>query len=389
MKILHTGDWHIGKIVNEYSMLEVQDDVIKQLYNCIEEQHPDVIVIAGDIYDRSIPPKEAVLLLDSTLTKIVEEYQIPILMISGNHDSSERLSFGNKMLEHKQLYIEGKCNGIIKKVTLKDDYGPINFYLLPYVNPLVARHLFQDETLTDHHETMKYFVNNIKIEANLEERNILVNHNFFAPLHEEVDQSESERSLSIGGTEIINVELVKDFDYVALGHLHKPQKVKYDHIRYSGSLLKYSFSEINYDKGINIIELKEKGNINIQFCPFKPLRDLVQIKGTLRELISKDFYSKIKRDDYMRIVLTDEQDVYDPFTRLRAVYPNIMEIERENFKLRDGNEKRSRDFKEKSAFDLFSEFYTFITSEECDDETMKEVELLMDQITKGELYENQ
>lgn len=381
MKILHTGDWHLGKIVNEYSMLEDQKYIFDQLFKVIDEEKPDVLVVAGDIYDRSIPPKEAVELLDDILNRLSIEYQIPTLMISGNHDSHERLDFGKRLLEKGELYIEGKFSPLIRKVSFEDTFGSVNFFLVPYVNPSLARFIYSDETITDHQGVMEKIVASLKLNAN--ERNVLINHNFFTGAIEEAYTSDSERSLSIGGTEVIDVNLVKDFDYVALGHLHRPQKIGFNHVRYSGSLLKYSTSEINTSKGVYTIELKEKGNLNLKFHSLTPRRDFIKLEGTLEELISKSFYSTIDTNNYIYAVLTDTKELYDPIGQLRAVYPNIMQLDRPHSLLELNDRERQASMKNKTPFELYQDFYSFITGEELEESYVEAVQKMMLSVKEG------
>ena len=355
MKILHTSDWHIGKIVNDFSLLEDQDYIINQLLNIIKVEKPDCILIAGDVYDRSIPPKEAISLLNQTLVKMVEEYKIPTMIITGNHDGGERLSFINQLVEDKSLYIQGTIDEI-KRVRLKDEWGVVNFYLIPYVHYLQVKQIYQDERITDNNEAMKVILD--KLQINKDERNVLITHHYIMSQSEENLLSDSERSLSLGGVDYIDVELVKDFDYVALGHLHKPQKIKYDHVRYSGSILKYSFSEVNYKKGVILIELKEKSILTKRFIELTPLRDLKIIEGELNTLLSKSFSNQIKNDDYLCAQLTDITMPYNSAERLRAVYPNLMQVVH-SFK-KDNEQKRSgasSEHLEKSKQELFASFY--------------------------------
>jgi DNA repair protein SbcD/Mre11 len=383
MKILHTADWHIGKIVNDYSMLEDQRYILNQFFQVVEEERPDVVIIAGDIYDRSVPPKEAVELLDEALTRLSVEYQIPTLVISGNHDSSERLNFGKRLFAKGNLYMEGKFDEdlVIKKVSLMDEFGPVNFYLLPYISPTYARFIYQNEDLTDHHRMMEYMIQQLNV--NQEERNVLINHNFFSTLNEDALTSDSERDLSIGGTEVIDAELVKDFDYVALGHLHRPQKIKYDHIRYSGSLLKYSASEINTPKGVNLIHLQDKNQVEIAFKPLTPLRDFIKLTGKLEELTSKYFYQQINREDYIVAVLTDEGDVYDPLSQLRAIYPNIMQIERPQLSVQlKENYLKREELHHKTPMEIFQDFYFHITKEELDESYELKVKEIMEKLNE-------
>ncbi|QVK17702.1 exonuclease SbcCD subunit D [Mycoplasmatota bacterium] len=385
MKILHTGDWHIGKIINDFSMLNDQKYILDQFFDIISDEKPDVIIISGDIYDRSIPPKEAVELLDNTLTRLIEDYKIPTLIVSGNHDSHERLSFGNRLLEHKKLYIEGVITPNIKKVTLEDSYGLVNFYMLPYAHPAIIRNVFEEETVLDHQDAFKVLINKLKEDMNFNERNILITHNYLISSMDDVLLSESERSLSVGGTEYIDVSLVEDFDYVALGHLHQGQKVKEDYVRYSGSLLKYSFSEVNRKKGVVVAELKEKGNYNYRQVVLTPKKDMIVIEGKLNTLISPAYYQKIDCSSYILAKLTDTTDLYDPLSSLRAIYPNLMQIQRNHLITNVNSQtKASSDFKRKSKLDLFEEFYTNVVCQNLDEKRKTVFKSVVDEVIKGD-----
>ncbi len=386
MKILHTGDWHLGKVINEFSLLPDQKYILSKFFDIVSLEQPDVIIISGDIYDRSIPPKEAVELLNATLTRIIEEFSIPTLIVSGNHDSQERLSFGNKVLEHKKLYIEGVISSNIKKVILEDEFGNVNFYLLPYVHPVLIRNLLNDDSIHDHSDAFNALIKQIKDDFNPNERNVLINHNFIIYSNEENELSESERSLSIGGTDFVDVTLIEDFDYVALGHLHRTQKVKKDNIRYSGSLLKYSFSEHDSDKGVVIVDLKQKGEFNYHFVKLTPLKDMKIIKGKLNDLVSPSYYKEINCEDYIFAILTDEDDLYDPISSLRAIYPNIMRIQRNNQIMNiESGTKANGDFKKKSKTVLFKEFYNNIMSQELSENKLALIELIIDEVDRSEV----
>ncbi len=385
MKILHTGDWHIGKVINDFSMLDDQKYILESFFDVIRLEQPDVIIITGDVYDRSVPPKEAVELLDQTLTRLIEEFSIPTLIISGNHDSQERLSFGNKLLEHKKLYIEGVLTNEVKKVTLNDEFGPIHFYLIPYAHPAIVRNIYGDENIRDHNDAFRIMMNKLKINMNIEERNVLITHNYIISNSEDILISESERSLSVGGTDFIDVSLVLDFDYVALGHLHQPQKVKQDNIRYSGSLLKYSFSEVNSKKGVVIIDLKNKGDYQYRFVELSPKKDMLVIEGTLNYLISPEFYQSINRDSYISVILTDTNDLYDPLSSLRAVYPNIMQIQRNHLITNiESLTKATGDFKKKNKLILFEEFYQNIMCQDLIESKKTLLESVINEVIKGD-----
>lgn len=386
MKILHTGDWHIGKVINEFSLLPDQKYIIAKLFEVITLEQPDVIIISGDIYDRSIPPKEAVELLDATLTRIIEEFSIPTLIVSGNHDSQERLSFGNKVLEHKKLFIEGVITNDIKKVTLEDEYGNVNFYLLPYAHPALIRNLLNDDSIHDHNDAFNALMKQIKVEFDSSERNVLINHNYIIYNNEKNELSESERSLSIGGADFVDVAFVEDFDYVALGHLHRPQRVKKDNIRYSGSLLKYHFSEHDSDKGVVLVDLKQKGVFSHHFVKLGPLKDMRMIEGKLNELIKPSFYKNINCEDYILAKLTDEDDLYDPLSSLRAIYPNIMQIQRNNQIMNiESGTKANGDFKQKSKSILFEEFYKNIMSQELSENKKELLESIIAEVERDEV----
>ena len=243
MKILHTGDWHIGKLVRGVYMTSDQEYMLEELIKLIEKEKPEVLVIAGDIYDRSIPPIEAVELLDKTLSSIVMNHNIKVIAIAGNHDSPDRLGFANKMLSDKGLYIRAKISDEIEPVVIEDEFGVVNFYPIPFAEPVIVKEIYKDKTIKNNNSAMRVIIEKIKDNMDYSARNICIAHAFVRG-NKELERSESERPLSIGGAEYVDVQYFEDFNYVALGHLHGPQKVKHEYIRYSGSLLKYSFSDL-------------------------------------------------------------------------------------------------------------------------------------------------
>ena len=371
MKIIHTSDWHIGKIVNEFSMIEDQKYILNKLTELIEKEKVEAIVIAGDIYDRSIPPVEAVELLNETLSTIVMEKQIKVLAISGNHDGGERLNFASQILEKQGLYICSGDEELYKKVVLKEGDKNINFYLVPYKDPALTRKLLNSKDIKDHNDAMKETVEVIKEKINKDEVNILVCHGYITMKREEaiesqeekyetanLEVSESERPLSIGGTDLIDGNLFKDFDYVALGHLHGRQRVGKDQMRYSGSLLKYSFSEVNHKKGVVLLDIKDDNSIDIKFEEIKPIRDMRIVKGDVETLVEEGRNLDKGKDDYIQAILTDDGELMNPMEKLRSVYPNTMLISRE--KKRQYNEDKTSargEYKSKSKLELFKEFY--------------------------------
>lgn len=371
MKIIHTSDWHIGKIVNEFSMIEDQKYILNKLIELIEIEDPKVLLIAGDIYDRSIPPVEAVELLNETLNKLIIEKNIKVLAISGNHDGGERLSFGGSILEKQGLYIAGRDEELYKKVTIEDENKNINFYLVPYKDPALTRKILEDKEIKNHNDAMISVVNKIKRELNKKEKNILVGHGYITMKRKdaikelenkyevaELETSESERPLSIGGTDLIDGNIFEDFDYVALGHLHGRQKVGREEMRYSGSLLKYSFSEVNQKKGVYILDINKENNIDIDFKPMKPLRDLRIIKGNIEDLLEEGRNIKEGKNDYIQAILTDDGELINPMEKLKSVYPNTMLITRERKKeITEDKTSAKGEYKKKSKLELFKEFY--------------------------------
>lgn len=372
MKIIHTGDWHIGKIVNEFSMIEDQRYILNSLIELIKEEKPDALVIAGDIYDRSIPPVEAVELLNEVFSRVLIEDKVKIIAISGNHDSAERLSFGSCILRKQGLYISGVLGDEIDKVTLKDEYGDVNFYIIPYTDPAVIRKKYDNKEIKNHNDAMKFLIDIIESSMDKNSRNVLIAHGYVTLKREEaleslddekyeiagMEISESERPLSMGGTDLIDGRIFNDFDYVALGHLHGRQRVGRESMRYSGSLLKYSFSEVNHKKGVTIVEFGKEKEPSIRQVELIPLRDMRIIKGPIDGLIKAATENKEGRQDYIQAILTDEGEIIDPIGKLRAVYPNIMLLRREERKnINDSATAAAKGYESKSELELFKEYY--------------------------------
>lgn len=353
MKILHTADWHLGKIVNSVHMTEDQAHVLAQFIDIVRDEKPDLIIIAGDIYDRSIPPKEAVELLDSVLTQLITDFDSPVLIISGNHDSPDRLQFGSRLFRENNLFIATKLTTELRSLTFNDTFGPVHFHLIPYIEPADARSVFEDETIQSHQQAMEAIVSRIKERENMEERHVLIGHAFLAGGME----TDSEERLSmIGGSPYVDSHLFKDFSYVALGHLHQPQKVTYDWIQYSGSILKYSFSEASNTKSITMIHLAADKTIEMSRIPLKPKRDLRIIEGYFDDFINGNKAEPTV--DYLHIRLLDDGQILDPIGKLRQKYPNILRLERKvlqsNRQLNELNQ-----IKEKQKMTHAQLFHTF------------------------------
>lgn len=381
MKFVHTGDWHIGKVINEISMLEDQQYILDRLIEFLESERPDALVIAGDLYDRSVPPARAVELLNKYIEKIILELKIPILAIAGNHDSGERLGFMSSILKKQGFYIEGELKEKINCVTLNDTDGEVDFYLIPYGDPAVVREVYRDNSIRTHEDAMKKIIDEINNSRDMKRRAVVIAHGYVTNMgnkenlsREEIikesglEISESERPLSIGGTDIVSGKIFEGFNYVALGHLHGPQKVGSDKIRYSGSLLKYSFSEEHQNKTVTLVDINEKGDVKVELKNLKPLRDMRVIKGYLEDLIKPEFYNKGNKDDYVFALLSDEGDLHEPMATLRAIYPNIMGL-RKDLKKTLGYENIELNIKErqKSKIELFKDFYENVTQREIDE----------------------
>lgn len=384
MKIIHTADWHLGKIVNEFSMIDDQKYILDSLIEFIKDEKPDALVIAGDLYDRSIPPVEAVELLDEVLCRILLELKTPVLVISGNHDGPERISFASKLLINNGLYIAGTFDGAVKKVTLADTYGPVHFYMLPYTDPRQVKNIYSDDEITGHDSAFKRVIREINKTMNTDERNILIAHGYVTKMDsEDTVTSDSERPLSIGGTELVDYENFICFNYTALGHLHGPQRVGADKIRYSGSLLKYSFSEVNQKKGATLVEIGVDGTASVSHRELVPKRDMRVIKGPINGLIDPKVYGQGNTEDYVYAVLTDEGELVDPISKLRAVYPNIMGLGRENNEAHEQSRtSASEGYKSKSITELFDEFFLSINGSPINDEGRNIINDVAEEVTR-------
>lgn len=390
MRIIHTADWHIGKIVNEYSMITEQEYILKQFLKIVKEEKPHVVIIAGDIYDRSVAPTEAVELLDSVLGEIILDYGIPVLVIAGNHDSPERLSFGSGILRSKNLFIEGTFKENITKTVIYDEHGGVNFYMLPYADPAIVRSVYQDSGIRTHNQAMKAIMEKASEGFNKNERNILITHGYARGI-EELSTSDSERPLSIGGADYIDIEHFKDFNYTALGHLHGPQKAGNGKAFYSGSLLKYSFSEVKHKKAITIVDLDGYGDIEVRQKELKPKRDMKDLEGSLKQLLNPINYNEIEKEHFYRITLTDKGELLDPMSKLKAVYPNVLQIMVKERIKDEGNAKTAaaKGYREKSKLELFLEFYKSLKDEELSPENIEIMSKVIEEIEKrgDDIYE--
>jgi len=365
LKLIHLGDLHIGKTLLEQSLLEDQEYMLQEIIKIIKEKNVDGVLISGDIYDKGIPNIDAVNLLNDFLVNIVSNLKKKVFIISGNHDSKTRLNFGSKLFENQGLYIETKYTGKLKKITLLENNHNINIYMLPFIKPIEIRELFHED-ITDYNETIKYILDREIL--NKDETNILMAHQFVTYNNQYPETCESE-NINVGTLDNVDANLFFDFDYVALGHIHGPQRIGRDMIRYSGTMLKYSFSEINHKKSLVLIDIQNK-QLSYELIPLKPLRDLREIKGPIDELIKKENYEDTNTDDYIKAIITDEEPGYEPLARIRSVYPNTLKLEIKNSKTINNNlelEKIEK-LKEKSVLELFNDFYKYQNNIDMSDE---------------------
>lgn len=373
MKIMHLSDLHIGKKVNEYSMLQDQIYILKEILQIIDDEKVETVIIAGDVYDRSLPPNEALELFDEFLYQLSSR-NVNVFVISGNHDSPERISYCGRMMTENKIFLSPVYDGNVKPITLNDDYGEVNFYLLPFVRPADIRRYFPDENIENYTDAVKVAIDNMNVDFN--ERNILVTHQFVTG----AELSESE-DIIVGGTDNVSGEVFDGFDYVALGHIHREQTVGKDNIRYCGTPLKYSFSEAKNIKSVTILDFNDKGNIEYSKIPLTPFRDMREIRGTYYELTLKSSYESTNTEDYLHITLTDEEDIPDAIGKLRSIYPNIMKLDYDNLRTRgSGTVDAIENIESKSPFELFAELFKQQNNQDMSEEQEEIMRNLIDKI---------
>lgn len=401
MKIIHTADWHLGKLLCGIYLHEDQAFALAEFYKLLEREKPDLILLAGDIYDRSYPPVEAVRLLNECFKKILLELEIPMIVITGNHDHAERLDFGSELMEKSGLYLRAKLEKEILPILWQDAYGEWEFYPIPFADPAMVRSLYEEPQIRNAQSAMNRILEpiNQRIRKQKAERQkqglpakryVALAHAFFIGMESEEnagkeyaensedmernrnlpEESDSERPLSVGGVDYIPANVFSEFDYVALGHLHKPQKIERESIRYSGSLLKYSFSEANHRKSVVILDWQEELQIRLESLPTK--RDLRVVKGSLAEILEQGRNDQ-NRDDYIMARLTNEEILIDPIRELKSIYPNVLglEYERKTATKTDKLLQAGRDVSGKNIWDLFAEFYEAVTGQEPDLEILR------------------
>ena len=350
MKLIHLSDLHLGKRVNEVSMAEDQAYILRRILRIIKDEKADAVMLSGDIYDKSVPSAEAVTLFDDFLSRLAQ-LQVKVYVISGNHDSPERLAFGSRLMEGAGIYLSPVYNGSVTPLSLSDRYGTVNFWLLPFIKPAHVKRFYPDETIESYTDAVRVAIEKMGVDT--AQRNVLLTHQFVTG----AATCESEE-LSVGGSDNVDASVFACFDYVALGHIHGPQNIGSNRIRYCGTPLKYSFSEANHYKSVTVVELGDKGEVELHTVPLTPLHDMRVIRGSFAEVTDKAFYHGTATDDYLQVILTDEEDIPEAIGRLRVVYPNIMKLTYDNTRTRanqlvDG----ATDVEQKSPLQLFAELY--------------------------------
>ncbi len=379
MKLIHLADLHIGKRVNEFSMLEDQEYILRQILQIIEKEEPDAILIAGDVYDKPNPSEEAVRLFDWFLTTLSRR-GVKVFVISGNHDSATKLSFAHDLIHEAGIYIGPKYDGKIEKYTFSQEEGRVNLYLMPFIKPMDVKHIFKEqaEEILDYTTACKVVIEHMQVDP--KECNILLAHQFVTG----ASRSDSEEA-SVGGLDNVDGEVFDCFDYVALGHIHRPQQVGRPTMRYSGTPLKYSFSEANHHKSVTVVEVKGK-EILVDTIPLVPKRDLRIIKGRFEEIVTKENYEGSNQEDYIEIILTDEEEVIDAMAKLRIIYPNIMKLSYDNQRTRDSKVMSELvDVENKTEIQLLEEFFELQNNMPMTSQQKELAMELIEQVKKGEM----
>lgn len=379
MKLIHLSDLHLGKRVNGFSMLEDQRHILREILTIIDREAPDGVLIAGDVYDKSVPPAEAVAVLDEFLVDLSRRH-LQVYLISGNHDSPERLAFGGRLMDQSGVHVAPVYDGRIASFTQQDQYGSVQIFLLPFLKPAHVRRFFPDDPIDSYTDALRTAIEHTAVPTG--SRTVLVTHQFVTGAF----RCDSE-DLSVGGSDNVDASVFAPFDYVALGHIHNPQSAGAPHIRYCGTPLKYSFSEAAHEKSVTVVELRRKGDADIRTVPLKPLRDMVELRGTYASLIFRGFYEGTSYPrDYLHITLTDEEDIPDAISKLRVIYPNLMQLSYDNARTRSGalaapTEQTAR----RSPLELAEIFYEGQNGQPMSDAQREFLQGLMEQIWEEEV----
>ena len=376
MKLVHLADLHLGKKVNEFSMIDDQEYILKEIINIIDDEKTDGVLVAGDVFDRPIPSEEAIKLWDDFLNAMAKR-NIQVFAISGNHDSAVRFAEHTSLMDSTGIHLSPEYDGKTNKYQIEKQGVKVNIYLLPFIKPIHVRHYFPDEDINNYTDACRVAIENMQV--NKEELNILIAHQFVTG----ATRCDSEE-ISVGGLDNVDVTVFEDFDYVALGHIHGKQTIGRDTIRYSGTPLKYSFSEKNHVKSVTVIEIDSKKDISVREVNLTPRRDMAEIRGKCSDLIQGISNENVDANDYLQVILTDENDVPNAMSDLRRVYPNIMKLSYDNTRTReDRSLELNRDVEKKSPIDLFKEFYENQNNQSLTDEQREFMEELIEEIWEG------
>lgn len=377
MKLMHLADLHLGKRVNGFSMMEDQEYILNRILEIMEEEQPDGLLIAGDVYDKTIPPAEAVRLMDDFLTAVAAKH-VPVFLISGNHDSAERVAFGHQLMQGSGIWISPVYDGTIRHHTLEDRWGEVNIYLVPFLRPSVVRSFFPDAEIGDYTDALGTIIEDLQLDTS--RRNVVLAHQFVTAAGALPETCDSEQ-LSVGGLDRVDGSVFSPFDYTALGHLHGPQRVGSETIRYAGSPLKYSFSELHQKKSVTLVELRAKGETEIRQIPLQPRREMTELRGTFEEILEEARKKGEPQTDYYHMILTDETDVVDALSRLREYYPNIMLLDYDNRRTRSQKEVEQLDrVEERTPGELFAALYEQQNGQEMDSDRKEYLDGLIREI---------
>ena len=374
---MHLADLHLGKRVNGFSMMEDQEYILNRILEIMEEEQPDGLLIAGDVYDKTIPPAEAVRLMDDFLTAVAAKH-VPVFLISGNHDSAERVAFGHQLMQGSGIWISPVYDGTIRHHTLEDRWGEVNIYLVPFLRPSVVRSFFPDVEIEDYTDALRTIIEDLQVDTS--RRNVVLAHQFVTAAGALPETCDSGQ-LSVGGLDRVDGSVFSPFDYTALGHLHGPQRVGSETIRYAGSPLKYSFSELHQKKSVTVAELREKGVTEIRQIPLQPRREMIELRGTFEEILAEARKKGEPQTDYYHMILTDETDVVDALSRLREYYPNIMLLDYDNRRTRSQKEVEQLDrVEERTPGELFAALYEQQNGQEMDSDRKEYLDGLIREI---------
>ncbi len=363
MRLLHTADWHLGRIFHGVHLTDDQAHVLDQVVGLVRDTRPDAVLISGDVYDRAVPPPEAVSLLDDVLSRIVIGFKIPVVMIAGNHDSPERLGFASRLLANQGLHVFGSLSADVSVVPIPGKDGVLRVYGLPYAEPSVVRQRLQNDAAQDHAGAMRVLTDRVREAHPSGQPCVVMAHAFVAG----GEESESERPLSVGGAGSVEAAVFEGFDYVALGHLHRPQRAGLDHVQYSGSILKYSFSEDRHTKSVSLVELGAGGHMRVERVPLTPRRDVRRVEGYLAGILDEPLVPG-RSEDYLMVTLLDEGPILDAMGKLRQAYPNVLHIERPCLTVAGDMRGPSADHRKMTEVDLFSSFFSQVTGESLTEE---------------------